>query len=155
MTVTWPKEHEVIFQRHPANPLLTARDWPYAVNTIFNAGAARLADGTTLLLCRVEDRRGVSHLCPPLAQRRGWLGHRPVAHALARPRPIPGREVGHRRPAGHLAGRVAAVRRRLHELFAGRAGRVARADGGFPHLQTVTGEFSPPENKDAALFPAV
>ena len=28
----------------------------------FNPGATRLADGTTLLLCRVEDRRGLSHL---------------------------------------------------------------------------------------------
>jgi predicted GH43/DUF377 family glycosyl hydrolase len=30
---------------------------------MFNAGATLLADGTTLLLCRVEDRRGLSHLC--------------------------------------------------------------------------------------------
>jgi len=30
---------------------------------VFNAGATLLADGTTLLLCRVEDRRGHSHLC--------------------------------------------------------------------------------------------
>ncbi len=30
---------------------------------MFNAGATRLRDGTTLLLCRVEDRRGHSHLC--------------------------------------------------------------------------------------------
>ena len=28
-----------------------------------NAGATRLSDGTTLLLCRVEDYRGHSHLC--------------------------------------------------------------------------------------------
>ena len=27
------------------------------------AGATLLADGSTLLLCRVEDRRGLSHLC--------------------------------------------------------------------------------------------
>lgn len=30
---------------------------------MFNAGATLLSDGTTLLLCRVEDRRGLSHLC--------------------------------------------------------------------------------------------
>jgi predicted GH43/DUF377 family glycosyl hydrolase len=30
---------------------------------VFNAGATLLADGSTLLLCRVEDRRGLSHLC--------------------------------------------------------------------------------------------
>ena len=49
--------------RHPANPILTGRDWPYPINSVFNAGATRLADGSTLLLCRVEDRRGLSHLC--------------------------------------------------------------------------------------------
>lgn len=55
--------HEVLFHRHPNNPILTAADWPYPANSVFNAGATRLADGTTLLLCRVEDRRGHSHLC--------------------------------------------------------------------------------------------
>jgi predicted GH43/DUF377 family glycosyl hydrolase len=55
--------HEVLFHRHESNPILTAADWPYAVHTVFNAGATRLQDGTTLLLCRVEDRRGHSHLC--------------------------------------------------------------------------------------------
>jgi predicted GH43/DUF377 family glycosyl hydrolase len=42
---------------------LTAADWPYPINSVFNAGATLLPDGTTLLLCRVEDRRGLSHLC--------------------------------------------------------------------------------------------
>ncbi|MCS6804873.1 MAG: glycosidase [Acidobacteriota bacterium] len=55
--------HEVLFHRHPNNPILTAADWPYPANSVFNAGATRLEDGTTLLLCRVEDRRGHSHLC--------------------------------------------------------------------------------------------
>lgn len=55
--------HEELFVRHPGNPILTAADWPYPVNSVFNPGATLLADGTTLLLCRVEDRRGHSHLC--------------------------------------------------------------------------------------------
>jgi predicted GH43/DUF377 family glycosyl hydrolase len=54
---------ETLFQRHDANPILTAAAWPYPAHTVFNAGATRLRDGTTLLLCRVEDRRGHSHLC--------------------------------------------------------------------------------------------
>src|SRR3954466_5026468 len=59
-----PSAHyEVLFHRHPHNPILTAAIWPYPAHTVFNAGATRLADGTTLLLCRVEDRRGHSHLC--------------------------------------------------------------------------------------------
>ncbi len=49
--------------RHPTNPILTAADWPYPAHSVFNPGATRLADGTTLLLCRVEDHRGHSHLC--------------------------------------------------------------------------------------------
>lgn len=55
--------YEQLFHRHPRNPILTAADWPYPVNSVFNAGATRLQDGTTLLLCRVEDRRGHSHFC--------------------------------------------------------------------------------------------
>lgn len=52
-----------LFRRHEANPILTVRDWPYRANSVFNPGATRLPDGTTLLLCRVEDVRGHSHLC--------------------------------------------------------------------------------------------
>ena len=52
-----------LFHRHELNPILTAADWPYPVNSVFNAGAALMPDGITLLLCRVEDRRGLSHLC--------------------------------------------------------------------------------------------
>ncbi len=52
-----------LFHRHKLNPILTAADWPYPVNSVFNPGATLLPDGTTLLLCRVEDRRGHSHLC--------------------------------------------------------------------------------------------
>jgi predicted GH43/DUF377 family glycosyl hydrolase len=54
---------EILFHRHKANPILTAADWPYPAHTVFNAGSTLLRDGTTLLLCRVEDRRGHSHLC--------------------------------------------------------------------------------------------
>lgn len=51
-----------LFQRHKLNPILTANDWPYPIHSVFNPGATLLPDGTTLLLCRVEDRRGHSHL---------------------------------------------------------------------------------------------
>jgi len=54
---------EPLFRRHDKNPILTAADWPYPVHTVFNPGVARLSDGTTLLLCRVEDYTGISHLC--------------------------------------------------------------------------------------------
>ena len=51
-----------LFRRHKLNPILTAADWPYRINSVFNPAATLLPDGTTLLLCRVEDRRGHSHL---------------------------------------------------------------------------------------------
>jgi predicted GH43/DUF377 family glycosyl hydrolase len=54
---------EILFRRHPQNPILTAADWPYPVHSVFNPGAVRMPDGTTVLLCRVEDYRGLSHLC--------------------------------------------------------------------------------------------
>lgn len=55
-------EHN-LFTRYPGNPLLTRKDWPYLINSVMNAGAVLLDDGDTLLLCRVEDRSGLSHLC--------------------------------------------------------------------------------------------
>jgi predicted GH43/DUF377 family glycosyl hydrolase len=57
------KGYVELFHRHSRNPILNAADWPYPINSVFNPGATLLADGTTLLLCRVEDRRGHSHLC--------------------------------------------------------------------------------------------
>ena len=54
--------HDFLLPRNPRNPILTTADWPHTVNAVFNPGAVRLKDGTTLLLCRVEDRRGISSL---------------------------------------------------------------------------------------------
>ncbi len=51
-----------LLTRYSKNPILSPEQWPYPINTVFNAGATRLEDGTTLLLVRVEDRRGISHL---------------------------------------------------------------------------------------------
>ena len=50
-----------LFTRHPGNPILSAGEWPYPVNVVFNPAAAQLGD-TTVVLARVEDLRGLSHL---------------------------------------------------------------------------------------------
>ncbi|OGO35834.1 MAG: glycosidase [Chloroflexi bacterium RBG_16_57_11] len=55
--------YEQLLFRELKNPILTAADWSYGVNAVFNPWATLLSDGTTLLLCRVEDLRGHSHLC--------------------------------------------------------------------------------------------
>ena len=56
-------QHTELFHRNKLNPILKAENWPYPVNSVFNAGATLLHDGSTLLLCRVEDRTGLSHFC--------------------------------------------------------------------------------------------
>ena len=50
-----------LFKRSSKNPILSSKDWPYAANTVFNP-AATVYNGKVLLLARVEDRRGFSHL---------------------------------------------------------------------------------------------
>jgi predicted GH43/DUF377 family glycosyl hydrolase len=50
-----------LFERSPANPILTADDVPYPANSIFNPGAARVGN-ETILLARIEDLRGISGL---------------------------------------------------------------------------------------------
>src|SRR5664280_3692080 len=55
------KDHGELFQRCKKNPILTVEDWPYQAHSVFNP-AATIVDGTTLLMVRVEDHRGFSHL---------------------------------------------------------------------------------------------
>ncbi|NIA28817.1 MAG: glycosidase [Actinobacteria bacterium] len=50
-----------LFQRYEGNPILTIKDWPYPANSIFNCAATK-HNNETVLLARVEDRRGMSHL---------------------------------------------------------------------------------------------
>jgi hypothetical protein len=51
MKPAWPREQETLFERHRANPLLTAEEWPYAVNNVvFPCGHTIQPDGDTLRL---------------------------------------------------------------------------------------------------------
>ncbi len=50
-----------LFVRCEENPILSVKDWPYPANSVFNAAVA-IVNGETLLLVRVEDFRGASHL---------------------------------------------------------------------------------------------
>lgn len=50
-----------LIQRYAGNPLLDGKNVPYPCNTIFNAGGTMFGN-ETLLLLRIEDRRGFSHL---------------------------------------------------------------------------------------------
>ena len=61
MTFRLQPAHPPLFHRYPGNPIVSAADLPFAANAVFNAGAARL-EKETILLLRVEDLRGISHL---------------------------------------------------------------------------------------------
>lgn len=50
-----------VFVRSEANPILTVADVPYPANSVFNPGAATVGR-ETILLVRVEDLRGMSQL---------------------------------------------------------------------------------------------
>lgn len=54
-------EGTTLFARSEANPILTVANVPYAANSVFNPGAARVAT-ETILLARIEDLRGISQL---------------------------------------------------------------------------------------------
>lgn len=55
------KSNHELFERYPDNPILSVEDWPYKANSVFNAAATEV-NGKILLLARVEDFRGISHL---------------------------------------------------------------------------------------------
>jgi len=50
-----------LFTRNAKNPILTAKDWPYEVHSVFNAAVTRYQD-EIILLARCEDYQGISHL---------------------------------------------------------------------------------------------
>jgi len=55
------KKAHKLFKRYQGNPILKPENWPYPANSVMNPGAIKL-NGETLLLVRVEDMRGFSHL---------------------------------------------------------------------------------------------
>jgi predicted GH43/DUF377 family glycosyl hydrolase len=55
------KNANELFTRYEGNPILTPDMWPYPANAVFNPAAVKL-NTETLLLLRVEDLRGFSHL---------------------------------------------------------------------------------------------
>jgi predicted GH43/DUF377 family glycosyl hydrolase len=59
------------FVRYEGNPVVTREDIPYPCNTVFNAAACKF-DGQYILLLRVEDLRGHSHIT--LARSRDGYG---------------------------------------------------------------------------------
>jgi predicted GH43/DUF377 family glycosyl hydrolase len=140
-----------LFQRYPGNPILTAADWPYTVNAVFNPGVTRLGD-ETLLLARVEDRSGRSHLC--IARSRDGLDGWTVE---ADRRFLPDVDSEPER-YGIEDPRITACGDEYMIVYTGysSAGPLVRlaSTRGFDTFDR-RGTLMPPEDKDAALFPCM
>jgi predicted GH43/DUF377 family glycosyl hydrolase len=145
--------HVELFERYVHNPILTAADWPYRVNSVFNPGATLLPDGTTLLLCRVEDHRGHSHLC--VARSENGMDHWQIDRQptlLPDPKSVPEELWGIEDP------RVTYVSELQKYVIVYTA--YSRVGPGVALALTEDfrrferyGMIMPPEDKDAALFP--
>ena len=127
--------------RHPANPILTAEDWPYPVNAVFNPAAAQL-DGTTVLLARVEDLTGLSHLTVARSATESTAGRSTRSRCL---RPADGIES---EQWGFEDARVVWVAELERWVITctvvrpGGPGRLSRDDRGLQDASSATGSFS-------------
>jgi len=142
-----------LFQRYPENPILTASAWPYAANSVFNPGATRLQNGETLLLARVEDRRGVSHFTAARSAD-GITNWRvdPVPTMPPLPDEHPEELWGIEDPRITW---LAEIERYAitYTAFSRNGPLVALALTADFHTFERRGPLMPPEDKDAALFP--
>jgi predicted GH43/DUF377 family glycosyl hydrolase len=140
------------FVRHPDNPIIDVRALPYPANTVFNPGAAHI-DGDTILLMRVEDRRGISHLTVARSAD-GVTDWRIDPEPSFRPAP--------RRHPEEIWGVEDPRLTWLPELEAWAVAYTAYSRRGPLVSLATTNDFRtftrlgpamPPEDKDAALFP--
>ncbi len=146
-------QHPELFRRHKLNPILTADSWPYPVNSVFNPGAALLRDGTTVLLCRVEDRRGHSHLCAARSVNgvTDWQID-PQPTLPADPEHFPEEAWGIEDPRITYLPELSKYAIVYTAFTSGGPGVALALTEDFHHFERY-GVIMPPEDKDAALFP--
>jgi predicted GH43/DUF377 family glycosyl hydrolase len=141
-----------IFHRHPGNPIISVENFPYAANSVFNAGATRVGDEAVLLM-RVEDRRGMSHFTVARS-RDGIKDWRIDSQPTMLPRPDTNPE--------ELWGIEDPRIVYLEESGSWAITYTAYSEGGPLVSLAVTSDFKhferrgpvlAPEDKDAALFP--
>jgi predicted GH43/DUF377 family glycosyl hydrolase len=141
-----------LFARHAGNPILTRDDLPYFANSVFNPGATTV-EGETILLLRVEDRTGMSHLTVARSTdgiRKWWIDPEPTL--LPSPDTHPEEIWGIEDP------RITYVREQERWIIA----YTAYSKGGPLVSLAATKDFRSfdrlgpamaPEDKDAALLP--
>jgi predicted GH43/DUF377 family glycosyl hydrolase len=142
-----------LFVRHAGNPILSRGDWPYPVNSVFNAGATLLPDGETLLLCRVEDRRGLSHLCAARSANGvdGWRVD-PQPTMMPNPREYPEEIWGIEDPRITYVPELGQYAVAYTSFARGGPGVSLALTKDFRSFERY-GVIMPPEDKDAALLP--
>jgi predicted GH43/DUF377 family glycosyl hydrolase len=141
-----------LFARYVGNPILSAADIPYRANTVFNAAAAAI-DGESILLMRVEDLRGISHLTVARSDdgRTGWRVD-PEPTLMPDPDHHPEEVWGIEDP------RITWLPEReewavAYTAFSRRGPLVSLATTHDFRQFHRLGPAMPPEDKDAALFP--
>jgi predicted GH43/DUF377 family glycosyl hydrolase len=148
-----PHAETPLFTRHSGNPILSRKDWPYPINSVFNAGAVKLSDGDTLLLCRVEDRRGLSHLCAARSTNGidGWrIDAEPTL--TASPREFPEEIWGIEDPRITYVPELQQYAIAYTSFARGGPGVSLALTKDFRSFERY-GVIMPPEDKDAALLP--
>ena len=146
------RSEPTLFSRYEGNPIISVKDLPYPATAIFNTGAARVGD-ETLLLVRVEDRRGISHLAVARSKdgESGWrIASRPT---LA---PDPDGHPEERRGIGDA--RITYLEEReewaiVYTAYSRTGAMVSLATTRDFERFERHGSVLPPENKNAALFP--
>ncbi len=140
-----------LFKRYEDNPILQAKDWPYAVNAVFNPAAIKMPD-MTVLLARVEDLRGFSHLtvCRSKDGLTNWqIDEKPTLEAD---------HTSKEERWGYEDPRIVWLDEQEHYAIT----YIAYGDGGPVVSLAITKNFHtfarmgpmlPPEDKDACLFP--
>jgi len=142
-----------LFTRYAGNPILSRDDWPYQINSVFNAAAVQLPDGDTLLLCRVEDRTGLSHLCAARSANGidAWRID-PQPTLLASPRDFPEEIWGIEDPRITYVPELEQYAIAYTSFARGGPGVSLALTRDFRSFERL-GVIMPPEDKDAALLP--
>jgi predicted GH43/DUF377 family glycosyl hydrolase len=142
-----------LLARCPANPILSREDWPYPINSVFNAGAVQLAGGESLLLCRVEARSGLSHLCAARSDNGidGWRID-PEPTLVANSREYPEEVWGIEDPRITYVPELEQYAVAYTSFARGGPGVSLALTRDFKRFERF-GVIMPPEDKDAALLP--
>ncbi|MCX7982958.1 MAG: glycosidase [Syntrophales bacterium] len=145
------RKNRAVFTRYSGNPIITSNDLPYPANSVFNPGAV-FFNNKTLLLMRVEDLRGFSHLTKAISED-GLTNWKIDPHPTLQPDPNYQEE-----QFGLEDPRIVF----LEELGKYAITYVSFSRGGPVVSIALTEDFCnferlgcimPPEDKDASLFP--